>query len=58
MRELAEKWLYDNDLPADWENAVALELGAAIEDRQMEIITTHKEGRPPDMYVVDWRAQR
>ena len=56
MLKLALAWLYDNDLPAEWEDAVALEFDAAIEDRKLEIVSTHKEGRPADVLVVDWQS--
>ena len=54
IRELAREWLYDNDLPAEWENAVALEFDAAISDRKLEIVSTHEQGRPYDMALVEW----
>ena len=55
--KMARNWLYDNDLPAEWEDAVALEFDAAIADRKIEIVRTHAEGRPAAMPVVDWLDQ-
>jgi hypothetical protein len=55
MKKLAREWLYDNDLPAEWENAVAREFDAAIEDRKIEFVRTYDEGRPADMPVVEWQ---
>ncbi len=57
MLKLARAWLYDNDLPAEWEEAVALEFDAALTDRQAEILTTDKEGRPYTMAVADWMRE-
>ncbi len=55
--KMARSWLYDNDLPAEWEDAVALEFDAAIADRKIEIVRTHAEGRPADMAITTWLAQ-
>ena len=54
---MARKWLYGNDLPEEWEDAVTEEFDAAISDRMAEILTTDKEGRPFAMPVVDWEAR-
>ncbi|KKL72427.1 hypothetical protein LCGC14_2085080, partial [marine sediment metagenome] len=54
MRELAREWLYDADLPAEWETAVAEEFDAAIADRKLEIVSTHEQGRPYDTPLVEW----
>ncbi len=58
IRELAREWLYDADLPVEWEDSVAREFNAALNDRKFEILLTHREGRPADMPVVEWQAQR
>ena len=55
--KMARDWLYDNDLPEEWEDAVTEEFDAAISDRMAEILTTDKEGRPFAMPVVDWEAR-
>ena len=58
IRDMAIDWLADNDLPAEWEDSVAREFNAALNDRKFEILLTHREGRPADMPVVEWQAQR
>ncbi len=55
MVKLARSWLEYKDLPAEWENAVALEFEAAITDCGQNFIDTHREGRPADMPVVEWQ---
>ena len=55
--KMARTWLYDNDLPPEWEEAVAEEFDAAVSDRQAEILTTDKEGRPFAVSIVDWQAR-
>ncbi len=52
--KMARSWLYDNDLPAEWEDAVAQEFDAAIADRKIEIVSTHEQGRPYDTPLVEW----
>ena len=57
IRKLAQEWVYDADLPAEWENAVAWEFDAAIADKKIELVRTHKEGRPYDTPLVEWEAR-
>ena len=55
--KMARAWLYDNDLPAEWEDAVAQEFDAAIADRKLEIVSTHEQGRPYALSLVEWEAR-
>ncbi len=54
IRKMAFDWLADNDLPFEWEDAVAREFDAAIADRKLEIVSTHEQGRPYDTPLVEW----
>ncbi len=54
ITKLVLEWLLDNDLPAEWEDAVAQEFEAALTDREAEILSTFAEGRPFDMPITDW----
>jgi hypothetical protein len=55
MRKLAREWLYDADLPAEWETSVAEEFDAALADKKRDFVRTYREGRPADMPVVEWQ---
>ncbi len=53
---LVLEFLLDNDLPAEWEDAVTEEFEAALTDRKAEILSTFAEGRPFDMPITEWIA--
>ena len=54
IRDIAIDWIADNDLPVEWENAVAEEFDAAIADRKIELVRTHEQGRPYGTPLVEW----
>jgi hypothetical protein len=54
IRKMAFDWLLAEDLPAEWEDAVAQEFDAAIADRKIEFVRTNEQGRPYDTPLVEW----